>query len=511
MKPLLPLRTALAVFLGLSFASTFATAATADPTRPNFVLINIDDLGYREIGAFGSTNRTPALDRMAAEGRKLTSHYAAPVCSPSRAALLTGSYPKRSLPIPHVLFPAAAVGLHPDEHTIADVLRAAGYATACVGKWHLGDQPEFLPRRQGFDYYYGLPYSNDMGPAADGTKSDFGKSPNAAQAAKAKAGNVAKNAPTKKAAPANDETGTRNPQPPLALLENDTVIGRIRAEDQVPLIQRYTEKTISFIRDAQAKDRPFFVYLAHNAVHFPRYPAEKFRGTSPNGLLGDWVQEVDWSVGQVLAALRELRLDRHTLVLLVSDNGGPTQQGATNTPLRGSKGSTLEGGIRVPGLAWWPGHIPPGTSTDAITAMIDVLPTFAKLARAPLAADRKIDGVDITSVLLGSPATPPRDSFLYHRGFLLEAVRSGPWKLHLAKKELYHLATDIGEATDVAAQNPEVVRRLVALADASKDDLGLDGVGPGCRPLGRVTHPVPLIALDGTVSPAVAGPQKKFP
>jgi arylsulfatase A len=260
------------------------------------------------------------------------------------------------------------------------------------------------------------------------------------------------------------------------------VIGRIRAEDQVPLIQRYTEKTISFIRDAHAKDRPFFVYLAHNAVHFPRYPAEKFRGSSPNGLLGDWVQEVDWSVGQVLAALRELRLDRHTLVLFVSDNGGPTQQGATNTPLRGSKGSTLEGGIRVPGLAWWPGHIPAGTSTDAITAMIDVLPTFAKLARAPLAADRKIDGVDISSVLLGSPATPPRDSFLYHRGFLLEAVRSGPWKLHLAKKELYNLATDIGEATDVAAQNPEVVRRLVALAEASKDDLGLDGIGPGCRP-----------------------------
>jgi arylsulfatase A-like enzyme len=509
MKPLPPLRTALAVLLGLTLVASFATAATADPSRPNFVLINIDDLGYREIGAFGSTNRTPALDRMAAEGRKLRSHYAAPVCSPSRAALLTGSYPKRSLPIPHVLFPAAAVGLHPDEHTIADVLRAAGYATACVGKWHLGDQPEFLPRRQGFDYYFGLPYSNDMGPAADGTKTDFGKTPNAAQAAKA--GNVAKNTPTKKAAPVNDETGLRNPQPPLALLENDTVIGRIRAEDQVPLIARFTEKTISFIRDAHAKERPFFVYLAHNAVHFPRYPAEKFRGTSPNGLLGDWVQEVDWSVGEILAALRELQLDRHTLVLFVSDNGGPTQQGATNTPLRGSKGSTLEGGIRVPGLAWWPGHIPAGTSTDAITAMIDVLPTFAKLARAPLAADRKIDGVDITSVLLGSPSTPPRDSFLYHRGFLLEAVRSGPWKLHLAKKELYNLATDIGEATDVAAQNPEVVRRLVTLAEASQDDLGLDGIGPGCRPLGRVAHPVPLIALDGTVSPAVAGPQKKFP
>eukprot|EP01035_Chromulina_nebulosa_P001193 gene1194-1604_t len=212
-----------------------ASAATPEPPRPNFIIINIDDLGYHEIGPFGFTNRTPHLDRMAAEGRVLRSHYAAPVCSPSRAALLTGSYPKRALPIPHVLFPAAAVGLHPDEHTIADVLRAAGYTTACVGKWHLGDQPEFLPRRQGFDTYFGIPYSNDMGPAADGTKSDFGKAPNAAQAAKAKA---AKNAPAKKAAtpPPDDGTGVRNPQPPLALLENDTVIARVRADDQLELI-----------------------------------------------------------------------------------------------------------------------------------------------------------------------------------------------------------------------------------------------------------------------------------
>jgi arylsulfatase A len=492
---------ALATFWALFAAARLAAAAES---RPNFILINIDDLGYHEIASFGSNNRTPALDRMAAEGRKLMSHYGAPVCSPSRAALMTGSYPKRSLPIPHVLFPVAAVGLNPDEHTLADVLRGAGYATACIGKWHLGDQPEFLPRRHGFDYYFGLPYSNDMGPAEDGTKSDFGHTPNAAQKTKAK------NAASKKAAaPANDETGVRSPQPPLALVENDTVIGRIRAEDQVPLIRRYTEKTIAFIREA--KDRPFFVYLAHNAVHFPRYPSEKFRGQSPNGLLGDWVQEVDWSVGQVFDALRELKLDRNTLVLLVSDNGGPTQQGANNYPLRGSKGSTLEGGVRVPGIAWWPGKIPAGSSTDAITTMMDVLPTFARLARAPLAPDRKIDGVDLWPVLSGSPATPPRDSFLYHRGLLLEAVRSGPWKLHLARKELYNLASDIGEATDVAAQHPDVVRRLIALAEASKDDLGLDGIGPGCRPLGRVAHPQPLIALDGTVSPAVAGAQKSFP
>jgi len=489
--------------LALLFAFTACLLAAADAPRPNFVLINIDDLGYHEIGPFGSTNRTPALDRMAAEGRKLTSHYAAPVCSPSRAALMTGSYPKRVLPIPHVLFPVAAVGLHPDEPTIADVLHGVGYATAAIGKWHLGDQPEFLPRRQGFDTYFGLPYSNDMGPGEDGTKSDFGKTP-ATKNAKAKNA-----APKKAAAPANDETGTRAPQPPLALIENDTVIGRIRAEDQVTLLRRYTEKAVAFIRES--KDRPFFLYLAPNAVHFPRYPDEKFRGTSPNGLLGDWVQEVDWTVGQVFAALRDLKLDRNTLVIFVSDNGGPTQQGANNQPLRGSKGSTLEGGVRVPGIAWWPGKIPASTSTDAITTMMDVLPTFAALAGASLDRARKIDGVDLWPVLVGSPTTPPRDSFLYHRGLLLEAVRSGPWKLHLAKKELYHLAADIGEATDVAAQHPDVVQRLLALAEASKNDLGLDGVGPGCRPLGRVAHPQPLIAADGVVSPAVAGSQRNFP
>jgi arylsulfatase A-like enzyme len=494
--------------LALALLLAFARLLAADAPRPNFVLINIDDLGYREIGAFGSPHRTPALDRMAAEGRKLTSHYAAPVCSPSRAALMTGSYPKRALPLPHVLFPNAAVGLHPDEHTIADVLHAAGYTTAAIGKWHLGDQPEFLPRRQGFDYYFGLPYSNDMGPAADGTKSNFGKQPNAAQATKAKTA-----VPKKAAAPAADDgIGIRSGvQPPLALIENETVIGRIRAEDQVPLVRRYTEKTVSFIRDAKAKDRPFFIYLAHNAVHFPLYPSEKFRGSSPNGLLGDWVQEVDWSVGQVLDALREMKLDRTTLVLFVSDNGGPTQQGANNGALRGSKGSTLEGGIRVPGLAWWPGKIPAGTSTDAITTMMDVLPTFAKLARAPLAADRKIDGVDLWPILVGAPALPPRSEFLYHRGLLLEAVRSGPWKLHLAKNELYHLTSDIGEATDVSGQHPEIVARLTAIADASKADLGRDGIGPGVRALGRVAQPKPLIALDGTVRADVAGPQKSFP
>jgi arylsulfatase A len=479
-----------------------ATAGAADPAKPNFVVINIDDLGYHEIGPFGSTNRTPHLDRMAAEGRKLSSHYAAPVCSPSRAALLTGSYPKRALPIPHVLFPGAAVGLNPAERTIAEILKDAGYATACVGKWHLGDQPEFLPRRQGFDEYFGIPYSNDMGPAADGTKSDFG------QAIPVPKANAKKAVSTPD--PGDESTGLKGlQQPPLALIENDTVIGRVRAADQVDLLRRFTERSVTFIRAQQQK--PFFLYLAHAAVHFPRYPAPSFRGKSPNGQLGDWIQEVDWSVGQVLGTLRELGLDRNTLVLFVSDNGGPVQQGANNRPLRGSKGTTFEGGIRVPGLAWWPGRIPAGTSTDAITAMIDILPTLAARAGAPLPTDRKLDGVDLWPVLTGTPAQPPRDVFLYHRGFELEAVRSGPWKLHLARGELYHLGQDIAEAHNVAGQHPDVVQRLTTLAAATESDLGTKGIGPGCRPLGQVARPQPIIGFDGTVRPELAGTQKRFP
>ena len=492
----------LPVFLTLSALGLSSTHAAA-PAKPNFIVINIDDLGYSDIGPWASTNRTPNLDRMVAEGRRLMSHYAAPVCSPSRASLLTGSYPKRSLPIPGVLFPAAAVGMNPDEATIADVLKTAGYATGCVGKWHLGDQHPFLPLQQGFDTYFGLPYSNDMGPRSEGTKSSFGTTPSAPKATATKAA-------AKQAAAVDDGTGMKgNEQPPLALLDGNTVIGRIRAKDQLELTRRYTERAVSFIRERQ--DRPFFLYLAHNAVHFPHYPRAEFRGKSPNGLLGDWIQEVDWSVGQVLGVLRELKLDRNTLVLFVSDNGGPVNQGASNRPLRGSKGSTLEGGIRVPGIAWWPGKVPAGSSTDAITAMMDVLPTLAKLAGAALPANRKLDGVDVWPVLAGTPTTPPRDSFLYYRGLTLEAVRSGPWKLHLAKGELYHLGHDIGEATNVATANPEVVRRLLALADATASDLGRDGIGPGCRPLGRVANPQPLLTMDGKVRADVVGARQSFP
>jgi arylsulfatase A len=467
-------------------------ASSPAAPRPNFVIINIDDMGYADIGPFGSKlNRTPSLDRMAAEGRKLTCFYAAPVCSPSRASLMTGCYPKRVLPIPGVLFPAAAVGLNPAEHTIAELLKKAGYRTACIGKWHLGDQPPFLPAQRGFDYYLGIPYSNDMGTVEDGSKSSLGEAKVPRAAAKAKS----KGADEKK--PAAAETGlTGNSQPPLPLLENDKVIARVRQDEQMGIVQRYTEAAVKFIRTN--RDHPFFLYLPHNAVHFPLYPGKEFQKKSGNGTYGDWVEEVDWSVGQVLETLRELKLAANTLVLFTSDNGGTPR--AVNAPLRGFKGSTWEGGMREPTIAWWPGKIPAGTATDAITGMLDVLPTLVNLGGGTVPADNKIDGGDIWPLLAGDPgAKSPHEVFYYFHGLGLEAVRSGPWKLHLAKSELYNLESDIGEARNVAAENPETVKKLTTLAQAMKGDLGLDGKGPGCRTLGRVDNPQPLIGPDGKI------------
>lgn len=459
------------ILIGLALWSPIRLQAV--PARPNFVIINIDDLGYGDIGPFGSkTNSTPQLDRMAEEGRKLTSFYAAPVCSPSRSSLMTGCYPKRVLPIPHVLFPAYDHGLSPDEVTVAELLKECGYATGMVGKWHLGDQAEFLPTRQGFDTWFGLPYSNDMGPAADGVKSNLG-------------------APLPKANP------KRPGQPPLPLMRQEKVIRRVLPKDQRELVADYTREAVAFL-EAHRND-PFFLYLPHSAVHFPLYPSERFHGKSGHGLFNDWVMEVDWSVGEVLATLRRLGLAEKTLVIFTSDNGGQPRHGAVNAPLRGGKGSTWEGGTRVPTIAWWPGTIPGGTESASITGMMDILPTFANLAGARLPADRKLDGDDIQSVLLGTPgASEPHDLFHYFRGLRLEAIRSGDWKLMLQQGELYHLGRDIGEANNVAQDHPEVVTRLRELAQAMDGDLGLDEIGPGCRALGKVQNPEPILGMDGT-------------
>ncbi len=451
--------------------------------KPNFIVINIDDMGYADIGPFGSKlNRTPHLDRMAKEGRKLTSFYAAPVCSPSRAALMTGCYAKRALPIPHVLFPEGANGLSPKEVTVAEVLKGAGYATGIIGKWHLGDQPEFLPNAQGFDLHFGLPYSNDMGPATDGVKSNLGKP-----------------------IPAPNPNAKGKGQPPLPLLRNGAVVKRVLPDDQQSLVEIYTDEAVKFIADKKAA--PFFLYLPHNAVHWPLYPGKKWAGKSPHGIYSDWCEEVDWSVGRVLDALRENGLAERTLVIFTTDNGGAPQ--AVNTPLRGNKGSTLEGGMRVPTIAWWPGKIPAGTASDAITGMFDILPTFAALAEAKLPADRKLDGANIWPHLAGTPgAKPAHETFYYYWGLRLNAVRHGDWKLQIAmgnkagagdekfQPKLYNLRTDIGEANDVAAANPGIVVKLQALIAATKDDLGLDGITPACRELGRVENPKPLIPHD---------------
>ena len=471
------------VLLLVISVACWSVASAAD--NPNIVIINIDDLGYADIGPFGSTkNRTPHLDRMAKEGKRLTSFYAAPVCSPSRAALMTGCYPKRVLPIPHVLFPVSEVGLATEEITVADLLHDAGYTTACIGKWHLGDQPPFLPTAQGFDSYYGIPYSNDMGPVADGARSNLGDP-----------------IPEPKRQPDGSirsefgETGVRGyGQPPLPMLENNRVAFRVGPTQQQETVAGYTERAVAFIE--ANRERSFFLYLPHSAVHFPIYPGEAFAGRSPHGFYSDWVEEVDWSVGRVLDAIREAGLAEQTLVFFTSDNGGTSR--GSNAPLRGHKGSTWEGGVRACTIAWWPGRIPAGSVSHAICGMHDILPTIAAISGGQLSTDRPIDGRDISRVLFdpGSAVVGPHDSFLYFRGLDLRAVRKGRWKLHLKDKALYDLEADIGEQENLASQRPKIVAELVQLAADVDDDLGCDDVGPGCRPLGRTVKPEPWIPFE---------------
>lgn len=438
------------------------------PSKPNFVVILIDDMGYGDIGPFGSKlNHTPNLDRMASEGMKLTSFYGAPVCTPSRAQILTGCYAKR-VSLPDVIFPACPIGLNLKEHTVADLLKAQGYATMAIGKWHVGDQPEFLPTRHGFDHFFGLPYSNDMEPTT-----------NAA--------------------------GKVSAYPPLPLLHDKHVIEA--PVDQDTLTVRYTDEALNFI--TENRSHPFFLYLAHTAVHVPLHPGAAFRGKSGNGLYGDWVEEVDWSVGRVLATLKQLNLDTNTLVLFTSDNGPWLIQGRNGGvagPLRGGKATTWEGGMREPAIALWPGKVAANTVCDAVASEMDVLPTFVALAGGEVPADNKIDGKNIWPLLSGQSQTSPHDALYYFNGLRLQAVRSGSWKLAIApqgtgrgkgaparatfdKPRLYNLDTDIGEKTDVASEHPEVVARLQGLIRQMDADLGRNNNGPGVRPPGRVDHP----------------------
>ncbi len=432
-------------------------AAAGDEQRPpNFILILCDDLGYGDVGCFGSTkNRTPNVDRMAREGARFTSFYATSgVCTPSRSSLMTACYPRRvnmhlSARGAWVLLPGDAKGLNPQEITVAEVLRERGYATSCVGQWHLGDQPQFLPTRQGFDSYFGIPYANDMGNARP----------------------------------------KRN-YPPLPLLRNETVVET--EPDQAQLTQRYTAEAIKFI--TANKDRPFFLYLSHTFPHWPLSASERFRDRSANGVYGAAVEEIDWSTGEILATLQKLGLDERTLVIFTSDNGAARPPGGSNAPLRGFKGSTFEGGMRVPCVMRWPGQIPAGVACDALAATLDVLPTLAGLAGGKPPTDRILDGRDIWPLMAGLPeVTTPHEVFYYYRVRQLEAVRDARWKLRLKGRELYDLQTDIGESKNVANEHPEVVRRLLALATKARADLG-DGERQGehQRPAGVVKNPKTL-------------------
>ncbi|MDP7414759.1 MAG: sulfatase [SAR202 cluster bacterium] len=443
--------------------------------KPNIIIIFCDDLGYGDIGCFGSeVNRTPVLDRMAEEGIRFTDFYVpSPVCSPSRAGLMTGCYPKRvGLDSGYdfsVLLPADPIGLHPDEITIADVLKSAGYATKMLGKWHLGDQSGFLPTDHGFDSYFGLPYSNDHYAGRPAEKRTH--------------------------LPERFSQHRFNPMP----LMRDDQVAELEP-DQTFLTKRYTEEAVSFIREN--KDQPFFVYFAHLYVHTPLFPPKEFLDKAENGPYGAEVECIDWSAGVILDTLKELGIDDNTLVIFTSDNGSTARMGGSNAPLRGTKATTWEGGMREPCIMRWPAAIPAGGVSHEVVSSMDFLPTMAKLAGVDAPDDRVIDGHDIRPLMFGEDnARSPYDAFFYYgtRNHELQAVRSGKWKLHLIANELYDLESDIGEQHDVFARRPDVVIRLAALADACRYDLGdaCTGIeGANTRPVGRVDNPRPLTNLD---------------
>lgn len=458
-----------AMLAGVSSSMVLAVDA-----KPNFVLIVADNLGYGDVGCFGSTvNRTPNLDRMAAEGMKLTSFYVgSSVCTPSRAAFMTGCYPARvSMEMSGtrriVLQPVAQKGLAPGEITVAEILKGKGYATMCIGKWHLGDQPPFLPTRQGFDGWLGVPYSEDMIPTT---------------------------------APRLGEMW-----PPVPLVRDEEVIDA--PVDPNTLTARYTEEALRFIREN--KDKPFFLYLPHAVPGSSReaFASEEFRAKSESGAYGACVEELDWSAGEVLRCLKKEGLYDKTIVLWTSDNGAfhgrRTEPYGQNTPLRGTGGTAYEGGFRVPCIVRWPGKIPAGATSNELITSMDLLPTFARLAGGEPPNDRKIDGKDAWPILAGAEgAKSPHDVFYYYRISQLRAVRSGKWKLHLpvntsaaspsararfAKLELYDLENDVSESVNVAEEHPQIVARLTALAAKGREELGDIGLlGKEQRPAGWV-------------------------
>jgi arylsulfatase A len=423
------------------------------PTRlPNVIVILTDDQGYGDLGSYGHpTIRTPNIDRLAAEGQRWTSFYAAPVCTPSRAQILTGRLAVRTGLASGVLFPDSAGGLPQSEVTIAEVLKQRGYGTAAIGKWHLGHLPEYLPMKQGFDSYYGIPYSNDMDGAAGLP---------------------------------DDERFRRMMDPRIEYFNVPLMRGETIAErpaDQTTITKRYTDAAISFIE--AHRTRPFFLYLAHNLPHMPLFRSKDAEGRSQRGRYGDTIEEIDANVGRILDTLRTLRLEQNTLVVYMSDNGpwAPyLEQGGSAGLLRGAKGSTWEGGMRVPAIFWWPGTIKSGVVTG-IGSGLDLLQTIATIAGGDAPRDRVLDGHDLTPTLLGK-APSPRQTLFYYGGSTLNAVRRGPYKAHFTygavsgrganpaaaprAAELYNLDEDPSEKFDIAGRHPGVIGELRAIADA---------------------------------------------
>jgi len=440
-------------------------AITTNSDHVNFVVILCDNLGYGDLGCYGHPlHRTPSVDRMAEEGMLFTDFYVTSgVCTPSRASLMTGCYAQRidmhkSDKGFVVLQPLATKGLNPDEITIARLLRGRGYATGCIGKWHLGDQPPFLPTRHGFDYYFGIPYSEDMVPSK------------------------------------NEDW------PPLPLMRNEEVI---EAPVHLSTItERYTREAVEFIE--RNAEQPFLLYVPQalpGSVDIPEV-GEAFAGQSGNAEYGDSVEELDWSTGEILSAVQRLGLDERTLVIFTSDNGTPKDHGGSNAPLRGWGYSTWEGGMRVPCVMRWPGHIPAGHRCGELCTTMDVLPTFARIAGTEPPKDRTIDGHDIRPLLYGEEgATSPYRVFYYYHVDELHAVRSGRWKLHLPRHGrrtfypedagptpalLFDVVGDPGETKNVADQHPDVVATLMALAEDAREELGdTDRPGKGIRPAGH--------------------------
>lgn len=449
----MPFKKTFPVFLILLV--TYLTSAAAG--KPNVVLMFIDDMGYGDIGPFGNTvNQTPNLDRMAREGNRLTQYYTSnTACTPSRAALMTGTYATRIGMDGTVCFPNEKRGLNPDEFTIGDAMKSVGYRTGIFGKWHLGDQREFLPLQNGFDDYFGIPYSNDMWP-----------------------GNL------------KGHRHTKEPYTPLPIIrQNDPVAYISDGADQSLLCEAITDEAIKFIK--KNKDQPFFLYMPHAYVHLPRFGRLDLAKKADGDIDRATVEEVDASVGRILDTLKELGIEENTLFIFTSDNG--PARGMSAGPLRGNKGGPkYEGHMREPTLTWWPGTVPAGQVTEAITASVDVLPSLAELVGAKMPTDRIIDGKNSLDALLGKPKAKSPHPVLFYE---VDAIRRGNWKLVRGDKgkfELYNLKNDLGETTNLIEKRPKLAKELKAILDAHAEELAAN-----TRPPGMLNHSDFLISEPG--------------